>query len=180
MLRRTQITCEFVQRVMADEHAWPRVQGAVTGVEFLDGRATACGVSLAESLLEVSVQQLMNPVRHGVSVSSCGQEEFVAQTGGIYSPEKTGKDAFGFGQIASYSKGQNPIAPFTPRTACEDCCRANTTQRATAMRKGGHSTTTVPNWCNRPVADYPDEQGTCGDHQKAALGGTCKMGQERL
>ena len=59
-MRRTQITCEFVQRVMADEDAGLHVQDTVIGVEFLDRRATASGVSLAENLLEVSVQQFMN------------------------------------------------------------------------------------------------------------------------
>jgi hypothetical protein len=40
-VRRTQITGEFIQRVMADENAGRRVQDTVIGVEFLDGRATA-------------------------------------------------------------------------------------------------------------------------------------------
>jgi len=49
---------------MADEDAGLHVQDTVIGVEFLDRRATASGVSLAENLLEVSVQQFMNSIRH--------------------------------------------------------------------------------------------------------------------
>jgi len=61
-MRRTQITCEFVQRVMADEDAGLYVQDTVIGVEFLDCRATASGISLAENLLEVSVQQFLSDI----------------------------------------------------------------------------------------------------------------------
>jgi hypothetical protein len=52
---------------MANENAERRVQDTVIGVEFRDRRATAGGVSLAENLLEVSVQQFINPVRYRIS-----------------------------------------------------------------------------------------------------------------
>jgi hypothetical protein len=47
---RTQITREFVQRVMANENAGLHVQDTVIGIEFLDRCAPAGGVSLAENL----------------------------------------------------------------------------------------------------------------------------------
>jgi len=53
---------------MTDENAGRHIQDTVIGVKFFYRRATAGGVSLAENLLEVSVQQFIDPVvRHSVS-----------------------------------------------------------------------------------------------------------------
>jgi hypothetical protein len=61
-MRRTQIACELIQRVPVDENAGRRVEDTVIGVKLLDCRTAAGGVSFAENLLKVSVQQFMNPV----------------------------------------------------------------------------------------------------------------------
>jgi hypothetical protein len=64
---RTQVSCEAVQCVVADENAGRHIEDAVIGVEFLDCRTTAGSVAFTENLLEVAGQQFMNPVRHSAS-----------------------------------------------------------------------------------------------------------------
>jgi len=66
-MRRAQVARELVQGIVPDEDARRRVQHTIVGVEFLDAGATASGVPLAKDLLKVSVQQLMNSIRHSVS-----------------------------------------------------------------------------------------------------------------
>jgi hypothetical protein len=58
---RAQVSCELVQRVASDEDADWDIEDAVLRVELLDDGATAGGVAFAEDLLEVAVQQFMDP-----------------------------------------------------------------------------------------------------------------------
>src|SRR5258705_10299581 len=73
-VRRSQITSEFVERVMADENTGRCVQNAVIGVESLDRHSTAGRVTLAEDLLKVAMKQFANAVIHNIppQVSSVG------------------------------------------------------------------------------------------------------------
>jgi hypothetical protein len=47
-VRRSQITGEFIHRVVADENAGRHVQDAAIGVEFLDRGSTAGSVTFAK------------------------------------------------------------------------------------------------------------------------------------
>src|ERR1700691_3220893 len=66
---RTQVSCELVQCVVPDQDAGRHVEGAVCGIELLDCRTTVAGVAFPEDLLEVAIEQFMNPVRHRASAS---------------------------------------------------------------------------------------------------------------
>src|ERR1700746_3388803 len=67
-VRRAQITGELIQRVIADENAGRHVQDTVIGVEFLDRRAAAGGVPLAEDLLKVALKEFVDTVTHDISL----------------------------------------------------------------------------------------------------------------
>jgi hypothetical protein len=59
---RTEFPGEFVQRVVADEGAVGHIHRAVVGVELLDGGAAPGRIALAKDLLEVSMEELNNPL----------------------------------------------------------------------------------------------------------------------
>ena len=72
-VRRAKICGEFVECVAPDELARRRVEHAVFGIEFFDGRATTPCVAFAENLLKVAMKQLMDPVIQNFSplISIC-------------------------------------------------------------------------------------------------------------
>jgi hypothetical protein len=51
----TQVSCELVQCVVPDENTGRHIEDAVIGIELLDCRTTAGGVTFTENLLEVAV-----------------------------------------------------------------------------------------------------------------------------
>ena len=55
-MRGSQVTCEFIQRFVANEGTWGDIQYAVIRVEFLDGGAALLGVTLSKNLLKVTEQ----------------------------------------------------------------------------------------------------------------------------
>ena len=70
-MRRADIPCELVQRVVSHENALGYVNDTVIGVELLDRRAASRGVALTENLLQVALEQLVDTVIHNTSSAGC-------------------------------------------------------------------------------------------------------------
>jgi hypothetical protein len=55
-MRGSQVTCKFIQRIVANEGTGGHIQYAVIRVEFLDGGAALRRVTLSENFLKVTEQ----------------------------------------------------------------------------------------------------------------------------
>ena len=66
-VRRAQVAGEFVQGIVPDENSRRHVEHAVVRIQLQNRGTTAGGIPLAKDLLKVSVQELVNPFRHGPS-----------------------------------------------------------------------------------------------------------------
>jgi hypothetical protein len=64
-VRRAEIASKFIEGFRADEYAGRRIQHAVFHVELLNrGSAAARRITLAEDLLKITVEQLLDTVGH--------------------------------------------------------------------------------------------------------------------
>ena len=55
-MRGPQVTCKFIQRIVANEGTWGDIQHAVIRLEFLDGGAALRRVTLSKNFLKVTEQ----------------------------------------------------------------------------------------------------------------------------
>ena len=63
---RAEISSKFVEGFTPDERAGRHVQHAVFGIEFIDRRAAATCVALAEDILKVAMQQFVDTITHKI------------------------------------------------------------------------------------------------------------------
>ena len=61
---RAEISSKFVEGFTPDERTGRHVQHAVFGIEFIDRRAAATCVALAEDFLKVAMQQFVDTITH--------------------------------------------------------------------------------------------------------------------
>jgi len=55
-MRGSEVTCKFIQRIVANEGTWGDIQHAVICVEFLDGGAALRRVTFSKNFLKVTEQ----------------------------------------------------------------------------------------------------------------------------
>jgi len=55
-MRGSQVTCKFIQRIVANEGTWGHIQHAIIRVKFLDGGAALRRVTLSKYFLKVTEQ----------------------------------------------------------------------------------------------------------------------------
>ena len=63
-MHRAEIACTFVESITPHEFAGWDFEYAVFGIEFVDRRAPARRVSLAEHLLKITMEQFVDSVIH--------------------------------------------------------------------------------------------------------------------
>src|SRR6266571_6306206 len=71
-MRRTELTREFVQRVMSNKHARWHIDLAVLGVQFFDRGTPAGVVAFAKDLLKIAIKQFVDTVTHEISPFTFG------------------------------------------------------------------------------------------------------------
>ena len=64
---RSEIASKFVDGFTPDERSGRHFQNAVLGIEFIDRRAAARRVALAENVLKVAMKQFVDMVIYGIS-----------------------------------------------------------------------------------------------------------------
>jgi hypothetical protein len=62
-MRGTELACELVDRLAADNDAWRHIQGGVLRPELIDCGAPPLRIALAENLLKVATKQFVDSIR---------------------------------------------------------------------------------------------------------------------
>ena len=53
-MRGSQVTCKFIEGIVPNEDTWGDIDHTVIRVEFLDGGASLCRVTLSKNLLKIT------------------------------------------------------------------------------------------------------------------------------